>query len=95
MIYIYFYLKNSILISRGIMFFNVVLTYLISIYLMIQSIYKLNIMFDWFNLVYLIIGITLFVYANYLNFRQAYYKHRSAIKDFGYKNLYDFYKQQQ
>ena len=67
MIYIYFYLKNSILISRGIMFFNVVLTYLISIYLMIQSIYKLNIMFDWFNLVYLIIGITLFVYANYLN----------------------------
>lgn len=94
MLLIVFFLENSRFCNKesGNSFFWI--TFLFSLYLVIQSSIKLYNHFDWFNITYLLIGIGLLLYSFAIGFYPSYKKLHNIRNLFGYKTLIDFYQRQ-
>ena len=87
-----FYLQNSLFVFKSQGYIKIYLSLFFSIYLIIQSLYKLYLYFyDYFSWSYLVIGIGLCLYTLYQAFKPAYHKHVSLKKNFKYESITDFY----
>lgn len=93
-LWLVFFLENSKFCNKenGNSFFWI--TFLFSLYLVIQSSVKIYNQFDWFNISYLFIGIGLLTYSLYIGFYPSYKKLHNIRTLFGYKTLTEFYQRQ-
>lgn len=89
---IVFYFQNSLFYNKEKGFLWVYFSLMFSLYLIIQSSFKLYKQYDIFNVVYLIFGIILLAVYLIKAFQPSYKKHKIIKKHFEYKGVADFYK---
>ena len=92
----YFYLSHSNFQNRGNGFYFLCISLSFSVYLIIQSAWKMYAGgFDWFNGVYLLIGLVLLVKTLYDGFSPSWNWHKSMKTNFGYKSIAEYYRNNQ
>lgn len=91
---IMFYLENSLFFNKEKGNRSTIISTLFGLYLVIQSIIKLNKSFDWFNFSYLIVGILITIFYLYKGFYNSFQKHKNIKTLFGYKSIEEFYMRQ-
>lgn len=92
----YFYLSHSKFQNRGNGFYFLCFSLSFSVYLIIQSAWKMYAVgFDWFNGVYLLIGLVLLVKTLYDGFSPSWNWHKSMKINFGYKSIAEYYRNNQ
>ena len=92
----YFYLSHSKFQNRGNEFYFLCISLSFSVYLIIQSAWKIySSGFDWFNGVYLLIGLVLLVKTLYDSFSPSWNWHKSMKINFGYKSIAEYYRNNQ